>query len=345
MSRTHRGVHRESWTSADFVRGRSRSVDNASRWVRTCGQVRQTAPRCRGRARRPQAASPHRDGDARHRPPGSRAKLSLTHSLVPSRTRCNARVSWRRSASAWWDWGPRVGRAVVAAGWGWQRGGGAARWRGQRGGGQRGGGAARWGWQRGGGAARWGWQRPGGRASSAGAHPGGPQQRPLACQHPGPARARRPGRRSAQGNPQPPYAFGSVGRVFGGCDSGPPGRSGLGPHGDVLVIGVGAVPAAARRPTSADQPYVTLRGEAAQADSCSVKKAVPAGWDPTGRARPGAVERSTAAISSSPSQKCRAFSTADATVGTMPSSRNAGMKQTINGSTLRTPTRRAASST
>ena len=44
-------------------------------------------------------------------------------------------------------------------------------------------------------------------------------------------------------------------------------------------------------------------------------------------------------------QKCRAFSTADATVGTMPSSRNAGMKQTINGSTLRTPTRRAASST
>lgn len=44
-------------------------------------------------------------------------------------------------------------------------------------------------------------------------------------------------------------------------------------------------------------------------------------------------------------QKCNALSTADATVGTIPSSRNAGMKQTISGSTLRTPTLRAAAST
>ena len=46
-----------------------------------------------------------------------------------------------------------------------------------------------------------------------------------------------------------------------------------------------------------------------------------------------------------PAQNCSAFMIAEATVGTTPSSRNAGMKQVISGSTLRTPTRRAAAST
>ena len=61
--------------------------------------------------------------------------------------------------------------------------------------------------------------------------------------------------------------------------------------------------------------------------------------------RPSPPRRSDQPDSTRPPQKCNAFSTAEATVGTMPSSRNAGMKQTISGSTLRTPTRRAASST
>lgn len=43
--------------------------------------------------------------------------------------------------------------------------------------------------------------------------------------------------------------------------------------------------------------------------------------------------------------QANAFINDDATVGTTPSSRNAGMKHSISGSTLRTPTRRAAAST
>ena len=343
MSRTHRGCTESLWTSADFVRGRSRSVDNASRWVRTCGQVRQqplgaVVSRVGRSPRRPIETVTH--ASARQGPGQAFADAllgALTHEMQRPRELAQECVSVV-------GLGP-TGRP----GGGGSRVGVAAGWRGSAVAGracQRGGGAARWGWQRGGGAARWGWQRPGGRASSAGAHPGGPQQRPLACQHPGPARARRPGGRSAQGNPDPRTPSGPSSRVFGGCDSGPPGRSGLGPTGTSSPLASGRSRSAARRPTSADHPYVTLRGEAAQADSCSVKRRCqPAGTPTPGRARPRAVELSTAAISSSPSQKCRAFSTADATVGTMPSSRNAGMKQTINGSTLRTPTRRAASST